>query len=202
MCVTIIIFLLVFTQFVPALKFYRNEAFIITGRGHLTFWSESPCEASTTKNIDCDYPADYKYPNDYLAAKWIDQHIPAEDLILNDLSWAGLYLLSFSIKNVVFSVLPGELRRAKECKVIWDQPDNPMHEQILISLIEKYAIKYIFVTAEMGYLDWWELGGDDLYKPKKKKPSVYGVIFAKYPFLIPVFQSGNSKIYKIMLEML
>jgi len=201
LCVTVILFLLVFSQFAPALKFYRNEDFIITGRGHRTFWSESPCEASIPKSIECDHPADYEYPEDYLAAMWINQNIPAEDLILNDLSWASLYLLSFSIKNVVFSVIPGNFLRIKECRVIWDQPDYPMHDQILISLIEKYEIKYLWVTAEKGYFDWWELGGDDLYKQKKKNSSVYIEIFDQYPFLTSVFQSGNSKIYKITFEM-
>ena len=200
LCVTVIIFLLVFSQFASALKFYRNEDFIITGPGHRTFWSESPCEAITTNSIDCDHPADYEYHNDYIAAMWIDQNIPVKDLILNDLSWAGLSLLSFSIKNVVYSIVPGNFQRPKECKVIWEQPDHPMHEQILISLIEKYGIKYLWVTAERGYLDWWEIGGDDTYKLKKKKPSVYRVIFDKYSFLTPVFQSGDSKIYKITLE--
>lgn len=200
LCVTVIIFLLVFSQFSPALKFYRNEDFIITGPGHLMFWSENPYEAITTNSFDYDHPANNEYHDDYIAAMWIDQNIPVEDLILNDLSWASLYLLSFSIKNVVYSVVPGHFKRAKECKVIWEQPDNPMHEQILISLIEKYGIKYIYVTAELGYFDWWEIGGDDTYKLKTKKPSVYAVIFDKYSFLTPVFQSGDSKIYKITFE--
>ena len=197
LCVTVILFLLVFSQFAPALKFYRNKGFIITGRR--TFWSISPCEGSTTESIDCDHPADYEYPDDYLAAMWIDQNIPAEDLILNDWSWASLYLLAFSIKNVIVSFVT-DTPRAKECRVIWDQPEHPMHEQIFINLIEKYEIKYLWVTAEWGYFDYWAHGGDNLYKTKKKRPLVYGAIFDKYPFLTPVFQSGDSKIYKITLE--
>ncbi len=178
--------------------FNLHEGFIITGRRE--FWSISPCEGRGTESINCNHPADYEYHPDYLAAVWIDQNIPVEDLILNDLSWASFYLQSFSIKNAVFSIVPENLRRAKECRVIWDQPDHPKHEQILISLIEKYGIKYLWVTAEPKYFDWWELGGDDMYKSKKKSPSVYGVIFDQYPFLIPIFQIGDSKIYKIALE--
>ncbi len=199
LCVILIIFLLISTQLSSALKFHRNESFIISGPRK--FWSESPCESISDESIDCNHPADYEYHDDYLAAVWIDQNIPTEDLILNDLSWASLYLLSFSIKNVVFSVVPGNFPRAKECRVIWDQPDHPSHEQILISLIEKYRIKYLWVTAEWGYFDWWEIGGDDEYKRKRKGPSIYIEIFDKYPFLTPVFQSENSKIYKITYEM-
>ena len=196
LCVTLILFLLFSSQLSTALKFYRNEGFIITGRR--TFWSFSPCEGSTTESIDCHHPADYESPDDYLAAMWIDQNIPAEDLILNDLSWASLYLLSFSVKNVVFNLL-GYVERTKDCIVIWEQPEHPMHEQILINRIEKYEIRYLWVTAELGYFDWWFLGGDDGYKAKTKRPLVYGEIFDKYHFLTPVFQSGDSKIYKITL---
>jgi len=198
LCVTLIIFLLFFSQLSSSLKFYRNEGFIITGRGRM-FWSKSPCESSTTKNIDCHHPADYESPDDYLAAMWIDQNIPTEDLILNDLSWASLYLLSFSVKNVVFNLM-GYIERAKDCLVIWEQPEHPMHEQILINLIKKYEIKYLWVTAEWGYFDWWFFGGDNGYYAKTKRPLVYGEIFDKYHILTPVFQSGHSKIYKITLE--
>jgi len=197
--VTVIIILLFSTQLSTALKFHKYESFIISGSRD--FWSESPCENSPSEKIDCNHPADYEYHDDYLAAVWIDQNIPAEDLLLNDLSWASFYLQSFSIKNVVFSLVPGNIMRAKECRIIWDQPNHPMHRQILISLIEQYGIKYLWVTDEWGYFDWWEIGGDDEYKLKMKSPIVYMEIFDKYPFLTPVFQSGNSKIYKITFEM-
>jgi len=135
------------------------------------------------------------FSTDFEAARWIKWNIPSQDVILNDLSYASLFLPSVSFQNVVFSRL-SELSRAIECKEIWMRPAK---FQLLSQLIEKYEIKYIFSTLEWGYFDWNAWGGDDSYKAKVCTPKRYTQIFDECPFLRIRFAKDATRVYEVIL---
>jgi hypothetical protein len=130
------------------------------------------------------------FDDDFKALTWIDANVSPEDLILNDLSQFSRYLLSLSFKNVVFSN-PSFGNDLKEVWSIWKRPED---FYLVWSLVDKYEIKYVLSTSEGGYLDIWEGG----YKTKPRSPSKYVEIFDCYPMFIPVFKSGNTRVYRVL----
>lgn len=132
-------------------------------------------------------------PYDFAALEWINQNISNKDLVLNIPSWSALYLESFSIKNMThYYIIDHQGRaRAKETRQIWE---NPTDFDLLMGLLKKYDVKYIFVTSEWGYYDWWGFGGDWKYKGKKYN---YTQIYDDVPFLKCVFRKGNTRVYKV-----
>jgi hypothetical protein len=63
-------------------------------------------------------------------------------------------------------------------------------------MIEKYDVKYIFVTSEPRFLDYLNKAPAE-YTVKFYTPSQCILIFDSYPFLTSIFRQGESVIYKI-----
>jgi hypothetical protein len=134
------------------------------------------------------------FPYDYNVSVWISQNIPPDELILNDMSWSGLYLPSYTFKKVIFHYFmhPPEY---DEARFIWLHADN---ETLVKAILKKLEIKWVFVTSEWGYLDLWMYGGSGNYVAKPLNPAKYVEIFDSYPFLKKRYQCGNSAIYEVV----
>jgi hypothetical protein len=131
------------------------------------------------------------FQDDSKALEWMQANATSGELILNDFSWSGLYLLSFSIKNVSMNYLLRGLGRAEELENIWLHPGNAT---LVHSLLKKYNVSYVLVTSALEFYDYL---GDSRYKSKPYLPSVYVVLFYTYDFLEPVFRSGSSAVFKV-----
>lgn len=135
------------------------------------------------------------FEDDFKALEFINEHIPSSDLILNDISPTSVWVNSFSIKNLTFyKKVNRPVEEYKELKMAWESPNNAL---LLRRLIEKYRIKFIFVTSDMYTYDWPGWGGT----PVPKTKSNYTSIFDNYSFLNPVFKSGNTRVYETFLNM-
>jgi hypothetical protein len=132
---------------------------------------------------------------DYNVSVWISQNVPPYELILNDMSYSGFYLPSYTFKRVVFHYFshPPEY---DEARLIWLYANN---ETLVNTVLKKLKIKWIFVTSEWGYLDFWAYGGSGGYKEKPFHPSMYIKIFDSYDFLKKRYQCGNSAVYEVLL---
>jgi len=128
-------------------------------------------------------------PTDLEALEWMHKNVPSEAIILGDASFASQFLHSFSAKGPWNSLYL--VREYVELRSIWRNPEN---KTLVIHLLRKYNISYIFVSSEQG---WWEEHG---YGSKPRAPKQYIEIFDNYNFLQKVFEKGNSAIYKVMLN--
>ncbi|MGB9831870.1 MAG: hypothetical protein ACPLSP_07350, partial [Fervidicoccus fontis] len=143
------------------------------------------------------YTASGSWRSDYEGLLWIHKNIPPTDLILNDYSWAGLWILSFSYKNTTSNFYGSivNFNRTLELNEIWK---GRLYPREVYALLRKYNVSYIFTTSEWGYLRWWRLTGKpNEYGGKPLKPSQYIDLFNSYPFLELMFQSGNTAIYRV-----
>lgn len=110
------------------------------------------------------------YPNEeeYRAMAWIERNVPSDALVLNDMTWAGHYVPAFGLKNQVsfpYRNWPDDmLKRMDDCRLVFDNPGN---YTLVHNLIEKWQIKYIYVTSSNIYPDfsgiefelvhrWWD----------------------------------------------
>lgn len=140
------------------------------------------------------YSRSSSFPYDYNASAWISQNIPPDELILNDMSYSGLYLPSYTFKNIIFHyfIHPPEY---DEARLIWLHADN---ETLVRNILKKLNIKWIYTTSEWGYLDLWMYGGSGKYVGKPFNPAKYIEIFDNYSFLKKRYQCGNSAVYEVM----
>ncbi len=152
---------------------------------------------------------DWGFPrgDDYDALVWISQHVPEEDLILNDRSFMGLYLPSFGIKNIVhlreldyspsytfqYGFPMEMLTRVHETGAIFDDPDN---RTLIRSLVEKWQIMYIFVGSEAAYYDYWY---DQRYEWREHDSSVIMSFFDANSDLRPMFRGERAGVYATFL---
>ena len=134
--------------------------------------------------------------DDFRALEWINVNTNASDLIMNDPSWTGLYLLSLSLKNVTFYYIVEDFQRAIEIKEIWINPHN---QTLTYLLLRKYQVKYLLLTSQQGFFDSEIWGGNNSFKHKPYTSVEYSNIFAKYTFLRPVFRFRDTVIYKVIL---
>lgn len=141
------------------------------------------------------YTRSSSFPFDYNVSLWVSQNVPSDELILNDMSYSGLYLPSFTFKKVVFHYFshPSEYN---EARLIWLRPED---QTLVMEILRKLEIKWIVITSEWGYLDLWMYGGSGKYIGKPFKPNKYIEIFDSYPFLKKMYQYGNSTVYKVLL---
>jgi len=110
------------------------------------------------------------YPNEeeYEAMAWIEKNVPFDALLLNDMTWAGHYVPAFGLKNQIsfpYRSWPDDmLRRMDDCRQVLDDPAN---YTLLHNLIERWQIKYIYITSTNIYPDfsgiefelvhrWWD----------------------------------------------
>ena len=154
------------------------------------------------------YTARPSWPHDYEGLLWIHNNIPSSDLILNDYSWAGLWILSFSFKNTTSNFFNSlhNLNRTLELNQIWK---GKMPAYKVYDLLKRYNVSYIFTTSEWGYLRWETplspfqyigFAGRVEYVRKPLAPSQYIKLFSSYPFLKLRFQRGNTAIYEVNLN--
>jgi hypothetical protein len=131
---------------------------------------------------------------DYNVSVWISQNISPNELILNDMSWSGFYLPSYTFKKVIFHYFPHP-PEYNEARLIWLYANN---ETLVSAVLRRLKIKWIFVTSEWGYFDFWAYGGSGRYTEKPFNPSEYIKIFDSYPFLKKRYQYGSSAIYEVL----
>lgn len=144
------------------------------------------------------YSGSLAFASDREVSVWIDLNVPWNETILNDLSWSGFYLLSYSYKTVVihyFSSIEDNPKLAEARRFWLRASDKTLARKVLSEL----NIKYVFTTAETGYYDRTNFGGDGSYKMKPFSPARYIRIFDSYFFLRKVFQRGDSAVYEVIL---
>jgi hypothetical protein len=134
------------------------------------------------------------FPCDYNVSVWISQNVPSDELILNDMSYSGYYLPSYTFKKVIFHYFPHP-SEYNEARFIWLHANN---KTLVSAILKKLKIKWIFVTSEWGYLDFWAYSGSGKYIEKPFNPSEYIKIFDSYSFLKKRYQCGNSAIYEVL----
>jgi len=128
-----------------------------------------------------------RYPDELAALEWIHENVPSKDVILGDASFASQFLHSFSAKGPFRSLyLAGEY---SELRSIWRNPDN---KTLVIHLLKKYNVSYVFVSSEWG---WWCEHG---YRKKPYFPKKYIEVFNTYDFLQQVFKQGDTAVYKVI----
>lgn len=133
--------------------------------------------------------------SDYLALDWIAKNVAVNDLILNDKSIAGRYILSFSIKNIVlFTEIRDE--RGFECVVIFSNPDD---YELSRQIMEKWDVKYIFISGNDIYLEY-PAGGGVIWQKRPWSSSQYIGFFSENPYIEEVFRQGNSGVYRSLLS--
>lgn len=137
------------------------------------------------------YSNNPSFEDDSRALEWVHGNVKSGELILNDFSWSGLFLLSLSIKNVSMNYLLRGLGRAEDLQNIWLHPDDAT---LVHSLVKEYNVSYILVTSELGFYDYL---GSSRYTPKPYSPTEYVLMFYTYDFLELVFRSGGSAIFRV-----
>lgn len=139
------------------------------------------------------------FSDDFEALQWIDRNVSSDELILSDLSFSSIYLISLSIKNSTYCRWSIVYRneRAKELWTVWEEPHD---SQEVFKVIKKYNVSYILSTSEWGNLSEVGLGGDNKYHKKPFSPSEYARLFDTYPFLKKIFTKGNTRVYKVITK--
>lgn len=126
------------------------------------------------------------------ALEWITQNVGEKELVLNDWSFSGLYLVSLSIKNVSMNPELARLNRTMELQEIWL---HPLNMTLVQSLLNKYNVSYVLVTSELNYVN--VSGPSWVYEPKPFLPWQYIVIFMGYPFLESIYNTWSEAIFKV-----
>lgn len=133
--------------------------------------------------------------SDYEVLKWISEKIPSNQLILNDPTFTGLFLCSFSPKYIVnifpmpFSALP----RANELNQLFYDPGD---YELSARLFSKYDVRYVYVSSEDVYKEWFS----ENWIYKRWPPETYLMIFDLNPYLTKIFQKGQSAVYRVILD--
>jgi len=143
------------------------------------------------------YTASSSWAHDYEGLIWIHNNVHPDDLILNDYSWAGLWILSFSYKNTTSNrhMSKFELDRTRDLNKVWEGTMSPYE---VYQALTTYNVTYIFTTSEWGYYRWNCIWGEpSKYVRKPLEPSQYIELFNSYPFLRLRFQSGYTSIYEV-----
>ena len=145
--------------------------------------------------------------DDYDAILWISQNVPEGDLILNDRSFVGLYLPAFGIKNVVhlrdlvyYPAYEGPydypfymLQRIYESAVIFDDPQN---QTAVHQVIQTWQIKYVFVSSERFYYDYWY---DQRYELRNSDSTTLIALLNENPDFRPLFLRDEVGVYATFL---
>lgn len=146
-----------------------------------------------------------EFSDDFLALEWIDKNVPSNALILNDGSFSSRYMLSLSVKNLTLHVWTESMfpKRAADLFMIWQQPKKASY---IIAMLLTYNVSYILSTSEEGYLITSELehalDNPEYHSGYFKKlftPEEYAEIFSRYLFLVTVFASNNTRIYRVLM---
>ncbi|MFW9877336.1 MAG: hypothetical protein ACFFG0_29965, partial [Candidatus Thorarchaeota archaeon] len=144
--------------------------------------------------------------DEYKVIKWIEENVESDDLILNDPSFSGLFLTSFSYRNVVFfrqlSIYEsddGDINNTMYAKRI--------HESIKIfrypydfndtkAILVKYNISYIFVSSYNIYYNYF------IKQYENRSNYTSDILISAYisnPYLSLEFQKGNSAVFQSII---
>jgi len=133
------------------------------------------------------------FEDDRYIIEWISENVNTNDLILNDMSYDGMSIWSYSLQNVTHNLWMKNVYRERfiDLQTILDDPTDV---NSTYHLLKKYNVSYVFVSAEWGH----QMYGDPYwYQTKKYSPSQIVRVFDAYPFLESIIESGNAKLYKI-----
>jgi len=144
---------------------------------------------------------------DKVVARWVNDNLDASDLLLNDRSYPGLYLLSFRAFNVVNTYLiwdPAIMNRSFELNEIFDHPSN---YSLFRELALKWSLKYVWVTSQSGYWRWRPelfekdpLGLGGRYEVRPFEQAEYLSFFDNNPYLRTVIRCEDSALYSVHLQ--
>ncbi len=138
------------------------------------------------------------FDSDYQTSVWIVETLPDHALILNDLSFHGLFLTCYRIQNVIYTY-HGNYSRGIICRQFWESPEN---ETLIREILFTYQIEYVYSTASPYYFNSWRFGGNETTVQKPYMPDEYIAILDAYLFLTKLVQYGNSAIYQVETSLL
>ncbi|AFU57850.1 hypothetical protein Ngar_c09080 [Candidatus Nitrososphaera gargensis Ga9.2] len=161
-------------------------------------------------------PGNWQVPtaDDRRVMEWISNNVSRKDLVVNDMTFQGLFLTSVAAQNVTSEIaivsqsfasdvpIDNEFaHRSLELTTIFLEPRNYQAHQ---ALLQKYNASYIFVSSSQVYLDYWNpvLKGGILRPEYKYKTDLsqqdYLKLFDENPNLRLAFKSGESAVYKVI----
>lgn len=165
-----------------------------------------------TLNIFCSY--DFPSGNrpsgtDYEGIVWLITNSTSDEVVLNDKTFTGLYLTSFRAQSVINSrnimtwIFKGKKldnkdmkNRILEANEIFEFPED--YEKVG-EILRKYNIRYIFISSDDYYADYWNLGRNEslaTLKEREYPQEVYFLHFDRNPYLIEVYKKEKTGIYK------
>jgi hypothetical protein len=160
---------------------------VIGGFVAIAFYFEMPyiyLQATQDPGWFLTKTADFK--DSYGLAMWLKTNAKPNDLILNDKSYSSLYIHGFCLCNLTYNYWNGHIKpeaegiMQKNLNVIWTNPDVGW---MIHSLLKRYNVKYVVLTAENGYQDYQNWGGSGQYLPKIYSNQQYEEFFNSYEFL-------------------
>ena len=128
--------------------------------------------------------------DDWNAAQWIEHNIPANALLLNDRSYAGVFITSFSARSVVNNLF-FQNNMSQADRIF----DRPWDQQLQKKIFTQFPIRFIYVSADPVY---WNTVAKSYFTGLPREPLENLLDFSSY--LKPVFQSGNAKVYEVTLN--
>ena len=126
--------------------------------------------------------------------------VPKDALILNDRTFAGLFLPSVELEKIVnirsfVGTPPANLERALETNDFFDNPGNYSYS---ITVLHKWNISYVFVGSDYSVLNLRSDGTYTGFVGRSWLASVYISFFDNNPYLISIARSGNSGLYRVL----
>lgn len=136
------------------------------------------------------------FPVNYDVSIWLTNNVNPNDLILNDRSYASLFLHTFRVFNLshhygVWYLEP----QSQELSLVWQEP---YYKDQAYSLLKKYNVKYVVLMDEYGYRKFLYIDGVDGYFSKQYSNEEYKTIFRDYEFLKPVYTNGDAIVYSVV----
>jgi hypothetical protein len=121
--------------------------------------------------------------------EFVHENISASALILNSPTYTDLYLLSFSIKNVVFASVPVGLNRSFDLIEIWQFPQD---KNRTLFLLNKHRISFLMVTNDSEVYPYYFSLNKLPYTSEQ-----YIRVFDTFDFLTPVFRTNQTAVYEV-----
>lgn len=141
----------------------------------------------------------------FKCALWINEHVSSSDLILNDMSFGGYFLLSINIFNLTYAdpitFYPEYQERGKELWTIWT---DPLNETNVRDKLFAYNVSYVISDSDSDFFSVPFFDPLDTYGwlPKNHEPSEIAEIFDSYNFLERVFEYDDARIYRVNADQL
>ena len=126
--------------------------------------------------------------DDWNAVQWIIRNVPTNDLLLNDRSYAGVFITSFQFRQVV-----NNLRNDNPYLDANQMLDRPWDQNLQSSIFDRYPIRYVYVSTDSTYWD----NASKSYKTGLPRPEL-NEILSLSDNLVPVYRSGLASIYEVV----